>query len=133
MLRCVFSAALIAGLIGCAAADYKLLTDEKFPAKPKNYEVELFLGEIDRPHKTIAIVQSKSYDNKFEATKSRQLDEVKETAAKLGADAVQKVRMLENKAKGFVADNQTPFSSWKQGKYNLYFIRGEAIVYTDKK
>jgi uncharacterized protein YbjQ (UPF0145 family) len=79
----------------------------------------------------VAIIQSTSYANKDEKTKARQLEEMKRIARKLGADAVQEIHLLTKKAQGYVMDGRPPLPAWKQGKYNLYFLRGTAIRYTD--
>jgi len=116
----------------CTTGNYKLITNEKIPPKAKNTQVELFVGKLERPHKAVAIIQSKSYDNKFEHTKVKQLEEIQKIASKLNLDAVHNIHLLENKMRGFVTDYQVPFKSWKQGKYTLYFLRGEGVIYLDK-
>jgi uncharacterized protein YbjQ (UPF0145 family) len=131
--KILFVILIIIMSLGCSHANYKMLTDTKLKAKPKNFDVELFVGKIERPYKPIAIVQSKSYDNKFEDTKIKQMEELKEIARKLGADAVHNIRMLDNSVSGYVIDYQVPFLSWKQGKYQLYFLRGEAVVYENNE
>ena len=116
-------ASMLLYITGCAATNYKLLTKDKFRPKTSGEDVELFLGKIDKAYTAIAIVQSKSYDNKYESTKAKQLEEIKETARKLGADAVHNIHLLDDKVQGYVTDYQVPFESWKQGKYTLYFLR----------
>lgn len=127
----IFLMALIALVycFGCASGNYKKLTDEKYKVKPKGYDLEVFVNKVESPHKVIAVVQSKSYDNKYELTKTKQVEQIKKVAKKIGADAVQNIHLLENKAHGYVIDYHVPFLSFKQDKYKLYFLRGEAIIY----
>ncbi len=123
----------LALLFSCKATNYHRLTDEKFPKKSKNQNIDLFMGKVGVPYKPVAVVQSKSYKDKSEATRKKQILEIEKAARNLGADAIHQVRILENEAYGYIRDYYVPFKSWKQGEYKLYFIRGEAIKYTEKK
>lgn len=129
LVKITVFAVLLIVLAGCGGSRYKMLVETELKPKPKDFVPSLFVGKIDKSHKTIAIVQSRSYDNKDETTKAIQLEEMQKLARKLGADAVQNIRLLENKAHGFVVDQQVPFYAWKQGEYSLYFLRGDAIIY----
>jgi hypothetical protein len=119
------------GSVACHTSSIKRLTTTHFPPKSNSAPIELYVGTVSRPHTALAIIQSKSDAKKDEKTKAGQLEELKRLARKLGADAVQEIRLLTKKAQGYVVDERVPFAAWKQGKYNLYFLRGTAIRYTE--
>lgn len=117
--------------LACHTPSLKRLTTTHFPPKPKSAPIDLYVGTVSRHHIEVAIIQSRSYSSKDEKTKAGQLEELKRLARKLGADAVQEIRLLTKRAQGYVIDDRVPFPAWKQGKYNLYFLRGTAIRYTE--
>ncbi len=117
--------------LACHTPSLKRLTTTHFPPKPNSAPIDLYVGTVSQHHIEVAIIQSRSYASKDENTKARQLEELKRLARKLGADAVQEIRLLTKRAQGYVIDDRVPFPAWKQGKYNLYFLRGTAIRYTE--
>ena len=117
--------------LACHTPSLKRLTTIHFPPKPKSAPIDLYVGTVSQHHIEVAIIQSRSYASKDENTKARQLEELKRLARKLGADAVQEIRLLTKRAQGYAIDDRVPFPAWKQGKYNLYFLRGTAIRYTE--
>lgn len=123
---------LIIGILvmaGCSATHVYRISQEKFPPKPPGAEIELYIGKVKRPHKEIAVIDSRSLGSKDDEAKKQQLDDLKEIARKLGADAVHNIRLLRKRARGMVPDERVPFPAWKQGEYNLFFLRGEAIKF----
>jgi len=126
---------IIAGLVlaGCSATHVYRISQEKFSPKPSDAEIELYIGKVKRPHTEIAIIDSRSSASKDDAVKKLQLDDLKRVARSLGADAVHNIRLLKKEARGMVMDERVPFPAWKQGEYNLYFLRGEAIKFLPTK
>jgi len=118
-------------LSGCQWQRVHRLTDYKYPPRDKDAEIEAFYGEVSEPHEKIAIIQSSPKNSRDNETKAKQLDELRKIARKLGADAIQDVRLLSTSGNGLVSDPATPFPSVKQGRYEMFFLRGEAIKYVN--
>lgn len=125
------AAAAAIALAGCASPHAHRLTDFKYPPKPKKAEMEAFFGEVSRPYEKVAIIQSSPSDKRDSQTKAKQLDELRHIARRLGADAIQQVRLLSSSGNGLVSDPAPPFPSIKQGRYEAFFLRGEAIKFVD--
>jgi hypothetical protein len=119
-------------LVGCASARIQRLTDERFPARPKDATVRLYINKVQQPHREIAFIDSHAVAERTEANREKQLLEIREAARKLGADAVHDIRPLTLRVQGLIPDKQVPFKAFKQGRQKLYFMRGVAIVYTEK-
>jgi hypothetical protein len=127
------SALLILSLLfSCSAYTIHRLDGTKYKPKPRNADITIYAGKIDRPHVKIAIIDSETFPDKSDATKLKQLEQLKMAARKLGADAVEDVRLLTQKARGYVVDERVPLPAWKQGEYELYFLRGVAIRFTEE-
>jgi hypothetical protein len=114
---------------GCTTGQIRFTTEERFDPVPEGDDMALFLGEIQRPHRVFAKIDSRVSDKNDEANKKVQIEDIKRLARKIGADAVQNVRLLNKEARGMVPDRRVPFPAWKQGRYELYFLRGDAIKY----
>jgi hypothetical protein len=112
---------------GCATPSMKMLTDKQYPPRPKSYAIELYQGSLETPHEEIAKLDSLGVE--FLTTDTRRLlvEDLRERARRLGADAVTHVQMLVRPERGFVLDPQTPFRSWRQGWNDIHFLRGTAI------
>lgn len=66
--------------VGCVKIGVMMLTDTRYPPKPKNYNVEVFFGkEPTRPYKKIAIADA---TKEIEAKESR-VEAVKDIMEKL--------------------------------------------------
>jgi len=117
--------------VGCAGGQINWLTDYRYPAKPKDAEVDVYIGEAPAAFEKIANIQTASSDKKDKRTRERQLRDLRRLARKIGADGVQDVRWLSSEGRGWVWDPYTPFPSWKQGRYLQFFLRGDAIKYVD--
>lgn len=118
-------------LAACGGPALKRLTAQTFPPKPASEPLEVYGGKVTSGCLEIAYLNSISLPEKDAAAKARQLEDLKQRARRLGADAVQDVMLLERRVKGFIVDEMTPFRSWKQDTYSLYFLRGTAIKYLD--
>ncbi len=81
------------------------------------------------PYREVAVIESTAFPYDDDETRLKQIEELKRKARRLGADAVQEMRILTKDIKGFTVDERTPFPSWRQGDYELFFMRGKAIVY----
>ena len=131
----ILTALILLGLMlfsGCnTSSTYRLSPSSLLPVdNPEN--IEMFVGEIQKPHKKIAIVQSRFYSDQSKVTKKKMLEDIRNEAAKNGADAVMDIHMLPKKFEGMVTDEKIPFPAWKPGDYYAYFLRGVAIVYTEE-
>jgi len=107
----------------------KRLDPTAYKRRPSIYPVEIYVGQVELPHREIAVIDSSGYPDDDDATRVRQLEELRQRARGLGADAVQDVRLMTKRVRGYTIDERTPFPALKQGRYPLYFMRGTAIVY----
>lgn len=117
--------------IGCSNPKYRQLTQERFPAKADATDVRLYVNQVRRPHIKLAHVQSFADVSRDNDVRREQLRDIRETAAKFGADAVMEIRQMNNRVRGFVQDERTPFRSYTQDRYETYFLRGVAIKFVD--
>lgn len=115
---------------GCANYRIYRISDQKFPKKPEEFDVELFLGQLKTPVIEIAVIDSFTAPEMTDLVKEKQMLHLRAIARDLGADAVHKVRIEEEGLKAFVKDEKVPFKAWKQGAYKVYFLRGTAVKYT---
>lgn len=126
-------AVVLAGMVlaGCSAQRVYPLTDRTFPPTPAGQEIKLYTNAIRRPHLKLAYVQSTSDVESSPESRVKQLEQLREQARALGADAVVEVRELKNKVRGAVPDEAVPFRAYRQGRYNLYFLRGTAVRFVE--
>ncbi len=131
----IFQLALIAALIfplgGCFSTRVKRLSEYHYKAKPRQFEMPAYTGSVQRPHVVIAVIDSSPSEEVDEKMRAKMLEQVKRRARGLGADAVQKVRLLTEKGTGYIPDQATPFPAVKQGTYKAKFMRAEAIKFPD--
>ena len=125
---CLIPVILIAG---CTATPMQRLTTLRFQPTPKDQPVKLYNSDVTEPHIKLAQIQSFADSSRDTETKRAQLLDLTERARRIGADAVVNVRQLENRVRGMVVDEKVPFRSYQQGRYEMYFLRGVAIRYTD--
>ncbi|GAB4319078.1 MAG: hypothetical protein Kow0059_12810 [Candidatus Sumerlaeia bacterium] len=96
-------------------------------------QVELFVGTVAREHTELAWLDSPAVADQTPEAAQEQLMALQKMAARIGAHAVHKIETKRIVAKGFVVDERVPFPAWKQGRYELKFLRGVAIRYTDEQ
>jgi len=118
-------------LQGCNSTSIQMLSSEKFPQKPEDHPVDLYVGKIERNNKPIAILNSKHYPDQSKENKALMLAELREMARKIGADAVTEIKILPKRFEGMMIDENVPFPAWKPGNYFAYFMRGRAVIYSD--
>ncbi|MFH0794530.1 MAG: hypothetical protein V2A74_10925 [bacterium] len=117
-------------LAGCGSGvEVKRLTAFNYLSTPRGAEIEVFVGQVNRPKIEIAYLQSEPLDAADNEAKAYQLDKLRSKARQLGANAIDNVRLVALEAHGMVLDPAVPFTAWKQGNYNLYALRGTAIRY----
>lgn len=123
----------VLGLAGCGlfARRVDVRFHDDFPPLPENTPVELWVGESDRPRIPIAIISSQRTAERSAAARQAQLDELRARARRMGAHAIENLRVERAEVRGFVADPRVPFTAFKQGEFELYFVRGTAVRYTD--
>jgi len=119
---------LLWGLTACAGPRMKRLTDNRFPPLPAEEPVDVYVNALEPPLTEIAIIDSRSYAYVDDEVKLKQLEELRAKARRLGANTIQDVRILAKVARGMVLDERTPFTSWKQGVYEMFFMRGTAVL-----
>ena len=59
------------------------------------------------------------------------MEELRRSARWLGANGIENLRVETAEAQGMVADPRVPFTAWKQGEFELHFVRGTAVRYLD--
>jgi len=116
---------------GCNTPTVKKLVWETYPPKQSDADVELFVGSMERPIKSIAIIQSRYFDEQTAENKSKMLADMRKMGRRIGADAVADIRILPKRFQGMVVDERTPFPDWKPGNTYAFFMRGTAVVYQD--
>lgn len=108
-----------------------MIAGERFPPKVSAEEVRLYVTPVRRPHIEVAYVQSFADISQDTETRRAQLRELRETARRVGADAVMEVRQMKNQVRGFVQDERTPFRSYTQDRYDMHFFRGIAVRFVE--
>jgi hypothetical protein len=131
-IREICALSMLILLFSCSAYTVHRLDSTKYKPRQRDAEITIYAGKVDRPHVKIAIIDSETFPDKSDATKLKQLEQLKTAARKLGADAVEDVRLLAQKVRGYVVDERVPFPAWKQGEYELYFLRGVAVRFTEE-
>lgn len=130
--RSLFLFLAAALMVGCSNTRYEMITSERFPPKADPTEVRLYVNQVRRPHIKVAYVQSFSdLSRTDEEVRREQLLELRNNAARVGADAVMDIRQMKNQVRGFVQDERTPFRSYTQDRYETYFLRGVAIRFVE--
>lgn len=107
------------------------LFGSSFPALPDSAEVELWDGDALSPGIEIAIISSTRVPEQSRETVEGLVEEMKDRARSLGANAITNIRMETVEIRGMVTDPRVPFTAFKQGEFELYFLRGTAFRYTD--
>lgn len=120
-------------LTACSGPKTLMLDDRDYPRRPSNYWIDAwFGGVVMQPHRKIAVIESSARPSNDDDTLWEMLEELRARARRLGADAItidEDHGLLEKRIKGFTMDERTPFLSWRQGEYPLYFLRATAIIY----
>ncbi len=124
-------------LVGCGMprrVDVRLHEDASvftpdFPKRPPGAEVELWMGDTSREKIPIAIISSSRTADRSRASREAQLEELRARARDLGAHAVENVRVETAQVSGIIADPRVPFTAFKQGDFELHFVRGTAVFY----
>ena len=105
------------------------LDDREYDRRPPGYPIPIYAGEVLETNRKIAIIETRGYEFDNDDTRERMFAELKHKARRLGGDAVEDARVLSKRIRGYTVDERTPFLSWKQGRYELYFMRGEVVTY----
>lgn len=92
MIKKLLTIMLLLITIGCVKTGVLMLTDSKYPPKPKNYNVQVFLDkEPTRPYKKIAIVDAideiEAKDSRVEALE-KFIEKLQKKCREIGADAI---------------------------------------------
>ncbi len=119
-------------LLGCGLTSRHVdayLTDARFPPRFPDADVELWVGETSRPRVPIAIISSSRRADRSREGREAQIEELRDHARRLGAHAIENLRVETAEVDGFVADPRVPFTAFKQGEFELHFIRGTAVHY----
>lgn len=123
--------ATMAAVSGCATPRMKTLSEEKFSPRADSGLVRLIIGPEEREHLDLAILQSEASRDRSTTTRRAQLTEIRESAAKIGADAVVDLIVIPQTHTGLVGDPAAPVPFLMQGTETTYIMRGRAIRYTD--
>lgn len=117
---------------GCAGPRTKWLTTQKPAPLPRDAHVDVYVGTVEPPFQPIAIIETDAVAVETEQARDAQLEVLRKKARKVGANAIQNVEILKKRVKGMTPDEKVPFTAWKQGSYNLFFMRGTAIKVADR-
>lgn len=120
-------------LAGCAGPRTVRLAEHNFPKLPADGQVDVYLGSLDPPFEPVAVIESEAYPYVDDATKRRQLEQLKARARDLGANAVHDLRMLPRTLRSYKIDEDVPFLAVKQGTYDVYFLRGVAVRQSERE
>lgn len=124
---------LVGLALGCGTKRVHYLTEERFAPNPAPEEVMVLRSVGDRPHLQIARLDSYTDPAKSNSVREAQLQDLRERAARLGADGLVEVRHLEERHRGMVADPAVPFYAWMPGGQSRYFLRATAIRFLDEE
>ena len=127
------AALLLAAATGCETSRVHRLTPEVFPPTASEESIKLFVNQVRRPHIRIAHIQSTADISRDPEVRRAQLEQLRAEARALGADAVMDIQQLQNRVRGMVIDERVPFRAYRQGNYELYFLRGTAIRFVDEE
>jgi hypothetical protein len=116
----------------CAGPRTKWLTEEHPAPLPPGTHVDVYVGTLSPPFQPIAIIETDAVAEETDATRDAQLEELRNKARRVGANAIQNVEILKKRIKGMTPDEKVPFKAWKQGQYNLIFMRGMAIKIAER-
>src|SRR5690606_12776147 len=98
---------LLVVLGGCGGARMQRLTTERFAPLPAHAPVDLYVGQVAPPFVEIAIIETPASHYSDEEMRLQQIEELKKRARRLGANAIQDVRILTKEIKGFTLDERT--------------------------
>lgn len=127
-----FIAILVLGAsTACSAGRVHPLTSVRHPAKSGPEEVRLYLAAPDAAVEEIAWIDSFVANDKQPETRQRQLANIRDRAARIGADGIVEIQSLREKHRGLMPDPTTPVYTWQQGEYELHFLRGKAVRFLD--
>lgn len=127
VIRTVSFLLLLLLLAGCTGPRMQMLSQKRYAPLPPDAEVEVYVGQLASPYEPVAIIDSRGYAIVDDDTKLRQIEELQAKARELGANVLHDVRLLPKSVKGMTVDERVPFTAWKQGNYELYFMRAVAI------
>lgn len=99
------------------------------PASAPAGSIPMYSKDVKARYMEIADIDSFQSTETDEAVTKQQLVDLERKGREIGADAIVKVRKLNNTHAGFVNDPETPFNSYKQGEEKTYFFRAVAIRY----
>ena len=115
--------AIAALLVACEHTKVQPITDVDLKRVPAD-SVKVFLGVPEEELVELAHVDSSPSFEKSVRSKRAQIEEMRERAAGLGADAEER--------EGLEPDPTTPFTGTvRQGKTPKYFLRGRAIKFRE--
>lgn len=129
--------ACLAGLLGmlvmtgCAGSRVEPLSDAVYAPRTTPEQVRLYVGDISRPYREVAWIDSSSATSRHRDVRRNQLTQIRRRAAELGADAVIEIRSLEEQRRGLTSDPRAPVPAWQQSRTTLYFLRGKAVRLLD--
>jgi hypothetical protein len=94
---------------------------------PANTKIDAYMDKVNPPYIEVAVIESDAFAFVDDGIKLKQLEQLKKKARQLGANTVQEVHMLAKHVQGYTIDERVPFSALQQGKYELYFLRAQAV------
>ncbi|MCX7718380.1 MAG: hypothetical protein N2111_08260 [Candidatus Sumerlaeaceae bacterium] len=99
-------------------------------AGPTNRHVPAYAAEVPFDAIEVAIVDSFACDARDAQAVESMLADLRAKGAATGADALMRVRMLNDRQRGYVNNPRTPFPSIMPGETKWYFLRASAVKFT---
>ncbi|MBX3729978.1 MAG: hypothetical protein KF858_12390 [Candidatus Sumerlaeia bacterium] len=118
-------------IAGCAGPRVEPLSDAVYAPQVAPEQVRLYVGDISRPYREVAWIDSVSATTRHRDARRDQLTQIRRKAAELGADAVIEIRSLEEQRRGLTSDPRAPVPAWQQSRTTMYFLRGKAVRLLD--
>ncbi|MDK2971182.1 MAG: hypothetical protein PWP23_937 [Candidatus Sumerlaeota bacterium] len=130
-------ALILTGLLilstGCTSTRVQRIGTAEYNAVRDPEAVRLFLGDVSRPYREIAWIDSFSAVEKDREVKREQLAELRREAARIGADAIIEIQSLKEMRRGMTNDPRTPFPAWEQARTEMNFLRGKAVRFVEEE
>jgi hypothetical protein len=105
---------------------------DTFPVeRAEDREIPIYSSPAPRDGIAYAVLQSRRVREKSQENIELLYDDIARAARDANADAVVDLQILPVRRRGWMSDPNTPFPSWKHGKWLEYVLRGTAIYYPE--
>jgi len=128
---CFSAAAPLAAQLDCCGNNPPIRSIDRtcLPAGSPRPNLPLYTSDLAAQYQEVAVVDSFISTDKCDDTTRNQLKDLQAKGQAIGADALIRVRPLNNRVRGWQENPDTPFFSVRQGQSKDYFYRATAIKY----